>query len=62
MSNVRTVRDVEIDIAWSQFEIERMTENNFVDRKRQKELKDLINQLFKERASLNSSALETANG
>lgn len=56
MSEVRTVRDIEIDIAWYQFEGEKMFEGDHVDRRRQKELRDLIKNLFKERSSFQNNA------
>jgi len=46
----RNVRDIEIDIAWSQYEVDRMLEGDFFDRKRNKELKETIKKLYKERA------------
>jgi hypothetical protein len=56
MTEVRTVRDIEIDIAWTQYEVDKMLEGDFFDRKRQKELKENIKKLFKERSEFKNKS------
>jgi hypothetical protein len=60
MSEVRTVRDIEIDIAWAQNELDDIQNGDLLGlgmvRKRRKELQNLIKNLFKERNVLKKSS------
>jgi|DEB0MinimDraft_6_1074348.scaffolds.fasta_scaffold07047_7 hypothetical protein len=60
MSEVRTVRDIEIDIAWAQNELDDIQNGDLLGlgmvRKRRKELQNLVKSLFKERNVLKKSS------